>query len=392
MEKIEDIKQAISRGALTLHEIAEQTGLNSVYVSNSISEHFGPGEYSKLKEEHRISIINKIISAPSLEELCKITHLRPSGFSKFCKDFNIKLPSNLIPYRYRPEMDEVIDRGGTLQEIGVAGGYSGKSARENARRYIESSGQYEYWLSKRKDVKRASKIEVQQKKQACQLLGNVLEARVGQLAKKEGWAQQKAIEYQSSLKQIGSNSYSLEKLVKFFQRYEKAMNKGKLLSLEELGKPLGILRMGGSRIIWRVKLEPMYGKRDIHRIQKEKKSKIIKLARLGMTSQDIGYFLDLRYYTSYYFISRRGLKSNAKHHIFGKNSKVLNYRLASQIYEAHAVGFNRSEIAELLDTIPEIVTYAFNHKHEIAPRIVKALRIVYDSKTYNRTYKLGGKS
>lgn len=393
-QRIEAIIRAIAEGAKEIDEVAERVGLSPITVYQySSAAQILPKEFYKrrpygkhIPEANRIKIINQSLAkgVNSLEELCKRTHLMPQGLRKICDKNDLKLPHDLIPYRYNPEFDVLIDQGLSLPEIAQ----EVKKTHQAVQQYIEASRQYEYWQSKRREAKETPKIEAQQKKQVIEKLVYVLETRVEQLAKAEGWAQQKAIEFQRSLAHTTHRYYSYEKLVKLFQRYESAKNKDKLLSLEELGKPLDISFVSVGWILRKVRVEPMYGKLDIHKTPKQKKDAIIKISRLGMTNPDTGYFLDLPEYTPSQMLLFRGIKHSVKPYITRSGRyHHLTYRLASQIYEGQAAGFKRSEIAELLDTNREIIRYAIDNKHKIAPKIIKALRIAYSNTNYNKPYK-----
>jgi len=386
--------------------IAKKIGLAEATVVNygckgSISlPHEGKGHPTpytiytrkRLSKDEKLKAIQTALEegVKSLEEICKRTRLKPSGLRIFCDDNSIQLPSDLIPYRYKPKMDVVIDRESTLEEIGIAGGYPAKSAREVARQYILDSGQYVYRIKRQEEVTLAKKIELEQKKHLNERRVYILKAWITERTKKESWAYQKAIEYFMSHRFIKGISYEPKILIKLFQRYEKARNANRKISLEELGKSLGLYTSHVGKIFSAVGVEPLYGNlpRQSKQFYSKQRSFIPKMINMGMNYNDISYFLDISPPTT----QKTGIKTRAKKYIvqIGFRGGVLSYRLASKIYGAQGAGFKKySDIAELFNTTPEIVKYAIAHKQRIAPKLVKVFRMAYDDPKYDKPYKKG---
>ena len=67
----------------------------------------------------------------SLKELYRRTGISPGYFWQLMQREDLQIPDNLIPYRYKPEMDALIDKEDriTLEEIGIAGSYPEKRER-----------------------------------------------------------------------------------------------------------------------------------------------------------------------------------------------------------------------------------------------------------------------
>lgn len=392
-QRIEAIRDAVNSGANSLDEIILWTDLakSTVYNYARIGDVKLPIRY-RIPTSNRIQIIHKAIAegVNSLEEFCDRTHLRPHFLLRFCREHNLKLPPNLTPYKYRLEMDALIEKGATLEQIGIAGGYPRRSARENARLYIRDSGQYEEWRRKREDIKQTQKIEAQQRKQLLERLVYILDNRVSELAEREGWPYQKAIQYMKGLKRIRHDSYKPQLLIKLFKRHENARNRGRRLPLEELGRPLDLYTSSVGRIFREVGLKPMYGNKRGDRYSKEKENAIKKIFRLRLSINDIAYFLDLSTHLGKRL--RRVSDGNANLYRTRIGMRSLSYRLASQIYEAQSVGFRRySDIAELVGTSEEVVRYAINNKHSIAQKIIQVLRIAYANPYYDKPYKISVK-
>ncbi len=128
---MESIKQAIEQGAQTIPEIIRVSGLSpwlAKYHLKSLGLYYN---FLWTDRAKRAESVNKSISGgeKSLEALCKAAHLKANGFAKLCKEYHINLPSDLIPFRFRPKMDALIDKGATLEEIGAAEYVSKEKAR-----------------------------------------------------------------------------------------------------------------------------------------------------------------------------------------------------------------------------------------------------------------------
>ncbi len=384
-KKVEAIKKALERGCFTLEVVAQETGISNKYAKIIMNdEGINFKEYKRKKREE---LIKQALgnSVNSLEELCKIGGFRkPGGLIKFCAKNKISLPENLIPYKTRPEIDELIEKGLTLEAICREVGLS----RERVRQYINETGQYGSYKKKRAEFKdnlgRGEKGREKIDNFRRQFL-SIVRARTEELAQKKDWATQRAVEYLHYYKRTDKRNYSFNTLYKIFSRYENAKEKGEKLSLKELGEGLDIWHHSVGSILKEVGVEPMYGGR-VKKIKSGEKNEAVKRAiNTDFSALDIAYFLGLpkwvpgnRYYDS-------GMKREVKRPIatFSKIGKIgssefLSYRLASEIYEARDCGINRKDIVELVGKSGELVEYALEHRGEIEPQIVKGLRILYN--------------
>lgn len=349
-------------------------------------------------EERLTRIREAAQQAHSVEELCQQTGYQPKTLQSYTMSYKIPLlfPRSKFyaarPIARRPEIDRLIEQGKMLKEIGQDEQVN--LSRERVRQYILQTGQYDDWKEKKLEGKGKTTAQLQTRGEFCSLL----EARADQLAEQRGWAYQKAWEYRSSLMVQPKGKIPFKSLLTLFRRYEKAKEKGEKRSLEELAEGLFYASDAG-RILRRVDLEPMYGIRDRHQVHYETKLAINRAARRlpRISHPDIAYFLDFPLYVVQQHPAmrarKRGRGSGAKRIIkifgrgFGKGTDYLTYRLASQIYESKAAGFNQLETAELLDTTTRIVQYALQHKREIAPVIMRTLRVLYPYEKVKRPYR-----
>ena len=387
--KIEMIKKAINDGAISITDIMRRTGLKSYVSRLAKNEGIQLPKYARLKDAESAESIRGALNSgcDSLEELCKISNFKNSEcLRRCCKKYDIELPKDLIPYRQRPEIDELVDKGLTLEEIGREVGIN----RERVRQYIDFSGQYEQYRENREKVKEIQGRGKGIKKKIKEMI-SLLKYRAKQLVESESWPLQKAVECFNFRNQIYNNCTPFSKLYDLFKTYETARNNGERLSLRELGRKADIANTTTGRILESVGVEPFFGKKE-QKIKKrrEKMDATKRGLRTDFTCPDIAYFLGLPEHVP--GIRYHNIKNHHKGKLiasfdnYRKERKVLTCRLVSQIYEAIDCGFTRGEIIELLDTNNKVIDYYLEHTKEIVHGIVKGLRILYNDKTITKPY------
>jgi hypothetical protein len=332
-----------------------------------------------LDDKKRLEIFESVLANEenSLETICNMVQLSPMGFWKFREKHGLDLPDDIIPFRYDSEIDQLIDEKLTLRENAK----KIKKSKETVRKYFQASGLYKIWKKQNQNRQLKKQTLKKQKKNCTINLISILKTRVNELAKYETWPVQKALEYKTSLKHNGSNLVAYDKLVKLFEIYEFAQKSNTKLSLEEIGNDLRLSPTHIGVILKKVGLKPLYGNVKQIRYSKEEISLIKKLFAFEMNNSDLAYFLGLNPYNLSQFRRRNGVKTNSKNHICRTKFKILNYRLASQIYHAQDLfkieGITRSQIGDLLDTEKKIVDYAIQNKAVIAPKIIDVLKTAY---------------
>jgi predicted transcriptional regulator len=390
---IELIREIVDEGAESVEDIARAVNRKPSTVYNYLTgEEIGPlilrSEYRKVSErvvQRRLKAIKGAIDngENSLEELCKVSGLKRSGgVLKYCNRFGIELPEDLIPYRQRPEIDNLIDEGMTLTEIGDEVGVS----RERVRQYIAESGQYKSWRVKREEVVHGLKREENKFKKLQSRFISYIRGRMKDLAREESWAIEKAVEHLTSGRNPLKNRHSFSDLVQLFERREAALSSGEVISLSELGKGLFLgtpesVASRVSHIFHKVNVKPMNGNYERKIRIGEKVAAVQRGYGAEFTSPDIAYFLDLPKHipmSRYSEFRGRNIERNIIKRFGQSGTKGhLTYRLASQIYEAEDSSFNVEESCELFDVNSELVDYALKHRGEIGPKIVRGLRLLY---------------
>ncbi|MBI5392641.1 hypothetical protein HZA96_02120 [Candidatus Woesearchaeota archaeon] len=372
-EYIEKIKEALEAGAVSDDEIAAAVGL----TINIIRRLY---HLPKIKER-RLRKFKKMLDegVDSLEELVKGLGFNISNIMKYCKEYNLKLPSNIQPYPTKPEIDILIQQGLTLREIGKDVNLTG----ERVRQYINASGQYQTWL----EIKKQKKTRL---KQSRTELVYLLEERVKQELSEQSKAYQTVFQYYQNIKH-NRNSVKFDKLVELLELYKEAQHNGKKLSLEQFQEKTGILITTIGHIFSRLNIPPCYGNLETTRTDKYKKQALQRSEAVMMNFTDIAYLLEIPYNVVQQYFCRINIKRKKikKIKCFSSRTKgdTLNYRFASQIYEAIDTGFNLEEISQLTDATPRVIEYAKQHRTTIEPFIIKSLKTLYPDKEIKQSYK-----
>ena len=336
----------------------------------------------------------------SLEKLCAAAGgVSSYTLMKKCKEYNLTLPDNLIPYPTRPEIDDLIPLGLMLEEMGKRV----KLSRQRVWQYIWDSGQESVYKAAREKIKsqvRAAAQDILENQLAT--LENrvaflqVLNARRLELARGMGWPQEKAMQYLISKKDnTNYPNYHFEDLVVLFTRYAEA-EKGEPKSFEELGEGLPWTAPTTRKILRAFGLESLKWNCEsiVSRISPAEKAAMERAYSGKLSAADVGYFLDLPHYVVSQTWAKKGKRGHHRVKSYQSRGGITNH-LASQIYEARDIapessgGFTDSEIAELLDTFQEAVEYALAHRTEISAELIAELQVLYPDETIEQPYREG---
>ena len=404
-ERITAIRAAAAT-ATSVEEIATAVGLSerSVRIYSSSAGIPLPRKKARMEEriqrqyrrdEDSVTLLRQVLEKgeKSLEQICRRANLSSTSVMDICRKYSVLLPTDLIPWRQRPEIDVLIDQGLTLKETGDRVGLT----RERIRQYINNSGQYTDWKSRRQSPKLEQKKQEQLLEfERQRFLSLLAPRRIDQLAEQQGWTYQKAVQF---LRSRRDTKHSFKFLIMLFAGYQYAQERGVKLSLEEFGEDVGSNSSEVGRIFKAVGLEPLYGgsNRPTKEVLSNIKQKLQRAFPLPMPLSDIAYFCNLRARNVSVYFARRKLKRQ-RHPIimsFGFSSpERLTYRLASQIYEAQDLGFPLEETAELYDTTPRVVAYAQDNRMEgkcLEIEIIRALGIIYPEEKIITPYRAKNK-
>jgi hypothetical protein len=252
------IRNFVDEGKFSVDEMAMKIGISKSYLcylakgGNISLPKLSKGKRGDAVRKGKAAVRkNKIRSlcealvegVKSLEELCRKTGIKNGGgVMKLCEEENIKLPSDLIPYRNRPEIDTLIDQGLTLGSIGAVVGLKG----ERIRQYINESGQYDYWMERKRVVKEPLRLEKEKKKELQNNFASAVSIRAKELAKEEGVAFEQAMNVYSSLKKA-PDRIPFEKILRLFVEYDRAIKRSDKLSLNKLANYAGIHTMSAHK-------------------------------------------------------------------------------------------------------------------------------------------------
>ena len=315
--------------------------------------------------------------------------IKPTGIK-------VKRPESHRKTKVDSRIDSLISDGKTLQEMGGVFALT----RQAIEQYLIRNGKHDSWRAvreKRKYEEKHSQILEEQRKS---LIGGIISGVLKHISKdeKNEWAERKALEYIVS-KNFKTN-YSFDNLTKLFRIYEKAKEKGKKLSLEQLDEKTDIWYTQIGEIFQSVGVEPMYGNKIRRSLMSETELSAIKRAgEISIPNTDLAYFMNLKRHNLEQNFPRLNVKRPEIKKIIKKfrsfhsrDFQCLSFRLASQIYEAQDAGyfqeFSREQMAGLFDTSTKIIDYALSEERTIAPKIAEALKTIYPERKSKKPYKL----
>lgn len=293
-----------------------------------------------------------------------------------------------------PEIDTLLTGQYTLQQIAdlvsperpVSDGHI-HLARERVRQYIKNTGQYETFRANRKAFKESERAEKTYWHEALvRLLERYLEEKLPQ----ERFVVQLAVEYDQQRKRWAP----IEKILRMLEIYERAIESGQILTLEQLARKSRIKGAASvSKIFKALNLEPFHGRRERHATPKENKDAIRRAYKTKTPLTDVAYFLGLKYHVVAQNMRRwYGTTGNRQQYIarFGISGTqgCLNYHTASQIYLAHDLwGEEGVEgIVYCFGGRAKMVRYALEHRHEIEPKIIHLLNVLYPDVRHDKPY------
>lgn len=314
----------------------------------------------------------------SLKKLLKVSGARSvRAIIKTCRNYNIVLPKDIVPYKTKPRIDALIEKGLPVTAISDITGFT----RAGISDYIINSGQSQSWKKFREQYQKS--ISPKRLKEERASLISILKIRAMQAAREKGRAYEKTIEYLNSYK-VGkwcNGKYPVEEIYAVFNRYWKAAEKGKKLPLRKLCINTSIPYPCVSRIFKSVQVEPMFGNIERVFIPKVRKKIIEKGFYSSMCRKDIAYFLGFNQHVVKNVFTRMGRRTPhlIATWIYGTRNG-LAYRDASMIYEASDAGFFREEIIELIEKPEEVVDYAMRNRQDIEKRVIAELTAIFGKK------------
>src|SRR3989338_2031208 len=407
VDRINQIIDLAGKGS-SVTEIADETGLLESTIRTYASREKTKLSYSeRITREKRIEQIKQAIAngAQFIEDVADKIGTKPiSLYRNYKKDINLppfKDQKNRHSAKKDPLKDELIRKGLTLEEI--AEKYSQitskrKITRDGIRKYIVGTGQHEIW----EQAKEERKNEYGEKKHVLAGLSSQLE-NIGsclvsqiELAGLKNASEEERIAYEKTQEYINSKkwtTYSFNQIFSLFQDYYTALSNNEKVSIMKLGENNNVYFTTVGRILRDVGLKPLIRVSTKERVAtpKYKKRVLERAVEVEMPSIDIAYFLRAPSYTvqffSYHYKGNK-IRPQVKQFIkrFGSKSSILNYKTASEIYEARDLGFSREETLELLEVDNKVYRYAIRHRKEISQHIMNSLHIMFPDKEVTKPY------
>jgi predicted DNA-binding transcriptional regulator AlpA/predicted transcriptional regulator len=394
--RIESIKQAIENGAKTSDEIAERTGLSLswIYYYSKEGKITIPVKRTRAgglpNSERKLQLEALAEDANSIEEIAKESGMKPISVYNLGRKLGIKLPG-FKKNRYASacrerdrNRDRLIRRGLSLGEISKAEGIT----RERIRQYIVGTGQHESWRKSREHYKRARFPKDYENKQELEkIAGQIIQSGWNRACEKERKAYLKTLEYCSK---VNNRTFSFEQLFNFFEKYFSALKNREKLSLKELGKSSGIHLVVAGKILGKVDLEPLHGKRK--KISRREIRIYERAHGVEMPVLDIAYFSDYSpdNLNAYFSVHRDELGERPKNTCLGLKYHLkghLDYRLASEVYQAEDLGFSKEEILDLFDMSEKVYGVLCKDRKDIKGKIIEALRTLNPDKVIDKPYR-----
>ena len=380
-QQIEEITSLVKEGEKIV-DIAKTYGVSK----NTVSKFIKKSGYSKLYREKRYRDIEKIKKAindgeRSLEKLAKIAHVKPTGFIKKYNDL-IELPVDLIPYRARPEIDNLIDEGLTLETIGKNLNLS----RERIRQYIENTAQYNYWYKLRQEKQLEILAEITQIPTERKVLLDLIYSYGEKRAEEEGFIYKKAWERYFNVLRIDKRCpLEFGTLVNLYARCKELKDNNIQFSYYALGEEFNMHTTTISRYLTAVGLT----KERFRKMIDKATLRIIKRARkVKMPIIDVAYFISVNRGTLELYFKNLGGKSRNFPLYYGGGSEKTSYRTAAQAYESLDLGFTKEETIELLELKEKEFDYLSKNRETIERKIVNDLRYIYERNDIERAYQI----
>ncbi len=291
-------------------------------------------------------------------------------------------------------LDKLCREGVSLPAMAEVKGMS----RQQVEQYILGSGQHNLWYERRNQAKQEKKqIVLDEKAKQQPLLDargdliNTLKEKVFSLsADANGLTSEQRAEItaaQTHLK-IEGDYNRLPKLYSLFLRYYQSKEKGEDKSLRSIITEEGYDMSAASRYF---EVAGLHNISDVPRVSKEEKANLKKARKTKFSVEDIKFFLnsdrchlsirdnmlgDRKAKSACYFAKEKGLEGTYR----------IPYRLASQIYESKAYGYNNTETAQITNTTPYLVQQVLARRKTIEKDIISGLRRIYPDKKITRSY------
>ena len=385
-EREKEIKEYQEQG-LNFDEIRERTGLTEKRLNQ-----YGVNRGKNKTPQERVNQIKGLLDKnryECLEDLAQeigiLTRTIIGNYSSALSEQGYKLPPvQDFEKFYRgvkkdPKKDRLIKRGLSLEQISK----KTRISKERVRQYIVGRGMHEEWRESREHFKNQTHYKFRDNKRdqiLADSLDGLIKSKLDELPEKERFASEGAMIIDSN--RTRGRSYSFEQVYDLLVDRFEVIESGGKKSVSEYERDHDISFPTVSRIFQRLNLSTTHDKK--HKAKKFvndfQEEAIERAYDLCMNVPDIAYFLGVRpHVVSVRFIEMGGRDPGDYVKELGgvEGKKKVNYRIASQVYEARDAGFSIDETLELLDTSRPVYDFAIRKSKTIKPDIIEALKVLY---------------
>src|SRR3989344_5213749 len=290
------IREAVSQHGLDLEKVADAVGLKPITIYQ-YARHLGillpsPKQNPGIRQQKTFDAIRAEVEKgnTNLESVADAVGLKPSSASIYARKLGIHLqcsstdepvvsvvpdivhiPNSTIADRKERSDSLLADRQARLEalveerapasQIGKAFGV----CKERVRQLLHQAGLHGTWKQRRKELPeitaKIAAARAAQRTAAHTALLSLFKHRRRVKAQESGWAHEATVRYFESMKYECRAAQDYGTILALFQQYEQAQRAGKILSLEELGKPLDLHFVRVGDIIRDAGVPPMYGNR-----------------------------------------------------------------------------------------------------------------------------------
>jgi DNA-binding CsgD family transcriptional regulator len=388
----EAILDVMKNGAKTREEIARKLKVSEGIISSRLKEYGVEIPHKrKVSKEAILNAMNN--GAGTREEIARGLGASYQSVVTRMNEYGIELPRvrtiSLISTR-----DRLIRRGLSLGEIAEREGVTGEAIRS----YINRTEQYKTWRKSRefylKHKGEESEFKNIKNEKVLQGIAKRFYDRALNDQGVDAWAFVKSFEYRMFTKYKGKYSMEFNKLFELFKVYRSSQLNGRKLSLQELvSKTQFNFPANVRRVLNKVGLEAMNGSLEVSITAKEDKETIKRSVDVEMPFPDIAYFIGVKSHVvqnnlRFWGLNEKRPKTKNIIKRYGREEcDVVNYRNASQVFEAFDLGFSHNEIKELFDLDERVLNYILENKDKIGEVIIDSLGVMYPNKKISKPYK-----
>ncbi len=336
---------------------------------------------SRHTDEERLAVLEEVVEQGelSLKRIVEEVRTTPLGLWEFLNRNGIELTEHVQPYKYRPELDELIELGISRADMAAIRGIG----RETVRQYLLASGQFKQWYQLNRQLQKQWTAERKQRKSMLPALPDSPKPK-GRL----DWAYEHAASYFTS---YPAQEQSFEHILRMFRNYKRIMQRADGGMLGELLKGTGIGNYQTARNILLKMGMPFPGKTwNRVEIPEQEKKRLLRSWEHGLSLADISYFSGRTYDQVRELLEEPWQDDDRKrerpHLRFGRYKDFVTTRLASHIYQLADNGVPLQTIQDKTRANQGQVQTALDNRAALEPKLIHALRALTGNRQLSTPY------